>query len=143
DYPSTHNYGNEKKSVYEEDIYVGYRFFETFRPEKVQFEFGFGLSYTQFRIEPDEAKLTVSEGEQYVEIGVTVQNIGTDFAGKELVQVYCEAPQGKLGRPAKALAAFVKTTELQTGESQHLTVSIPVRSLASYDDAGVTGHPYA
>lgn len=143
DYPSTRNYGNEKKSVYEEDIYVGYRFFETFRPEKVQFEFGYGLSYTQFNIEPGEAKLTVKEGEQYVEIGVAVKNIGTDFAGKEVVQVYYEAPQGKLGQPAKALAAFVKSKELQAGESQRLTVSFPVHAMASYDDAGVTGHPSA
>lgn len=143
DYPSTRNYGNEHRSVYEEDIYVGYRFFETFRPEKVQFEFGYGLSYTQFSIVPEEAKLTLKEGEQYVEIGVTVQNIGTDFAGKEVVQVYYEAPQGELGQPAKALAAFVKTRELQAGESQRLTVSFPVHVMASYDDAGVTGHPSA
>ncbi|OPA76271.1 beta-glucosidase [Paenibacillus selenitireducens] len=143
DYPSTRNYGNELRSVYEEDIYVGYRFFETFRPDKVQFEFGYGLSYTQFSMESEGAKRTVKEGEPYVEIGVTVKNTGTDFAGKEVVQVYYEAPQGKLGQPAKVLAAFVKTKELQAGESQQLTVSFPVHSMASYDDAGVTGHPYA
>jgi beta-glucosidase len=143
DYPSTRNYGNELRSVYEEDIYVGYRFFETFRPDKVQFEFGYGLSYTQFSMESEGATLTVKEGETYVEIGVIVKNTGTDVAGKEVVQVYYEAPQGKLGQPAKALAAFVKTKELQAGESQQLTVSFPVHSMASYDDAGVTGHPYA
>ncbi|SMF92188.1 beta-glucosidase [Paenibacillus uliginis N3/975] len=143
DYPSTRNYGNELNNVYQEDIYVGYRFFETFRPDKVQFEFGYGLSYTQFEIVPEEAKLTVKEGEQYVEIGVTVKNIGTTYAGKEVVQVYYEAPQGKLGQPAKVLAAFGKTKELQAGESQHLIVSFPVATMASYDDAGVTGQPSA
>lgn len=143
DYPSTRNYGNEHKNVYQEDIYVGYRFFETFRLDRVQFEFGYGLSYTSFQLKPEEAKLTLKDGKQYVEIGVTVKNIGTTYAGKEVVQVYYEAPQGKLGKPAKALAAFAKTKELQTGESQHLTVSFPVHVMASYDDAGVTGYPSA
>ncbi len=143
DYPSTQNYGNEFKNVYQEDIYLGYRYFETFRPEKVQFEFGYGLSYTQFEIVSEEAKLATKDGEEYVEIGVTVNNIGTTYAGKEVVQVYYESPQGKLGQPAKVLAAFVKTKELQAGESQQLTVSFPVHSMASYDDAGATGHPSA
>lgn len=143
DYPSTRNYGHEFTSVYEEDIYVGYRYFETFCPDKVQFEFGFGLSYTEFAIEPEEAILVTKEGEHYFELSVTVQNIGTTFAGKEVVQVYYEAPQGKLGQPAKALATFGKTKILEPGESQRLTVSFPVHSMASYDDSGVTGHPSA
>ncbi|AJS60854.1 glycoside hydrolase family 3 C-terminal domain-containing protein [Paenibacillus sp. IHBB 10380] len=143
DYPSTQNYGNELNNVYQEDIYVGYRYFETFRRDKVQFEFGYGLSYTQFEIECEEAKLTLKEGEQSVEIGLTVKNIGTTYAGKEVVQVYYEAPQGKLGQPAKVLAAFGKTKALQPGESQRLTVCFSVHSMASYDDAGVTGHPSA
>lgn len=143
DYPSTSNYGNEFKNLYQEDIYVGYRYFETFCPEKVQYEFGYGLSYTQFEVKPEEAKLITSGGETSVAIDVTVTNKGTAFAGKEVVQVYYEAPQGKLGQPAKALAAFGKTRLLQPGESQRLTVSFPIHSMASYDDAGVTGHPSA
>lgn len=143
DYPSTANYGNEFKNLYQEDIYVGYRYFETFCPDKVQFEFGYGLSYTSFTIEPEEAKLTTQEGQTYASIGVTVTNTGTVYAGKEVVQVYYEAPQGKLGQPAKALVAFGKTKVLQPGESQRLTVSFPVHSMASFDDAGVTGHPSA
>lgn len=143
DYPSTRNYGNELKNVYQEDIYVGYRFFETFRPAAVQYEFGFGLSYTQFEIERQEAKLTVKEGTQYIEIGVNVKNIGTTYTGKEVVQVYYEAPQGVLGQPAKVLAAFGKTQELGPGDSQQLTISFPVHTMASYDDAGVTGLPSA
>ncbi|RUT38594.1 beta-glucosidase [Paenibacillus anaericanus] len=143
DFPSTRNYGHEFTSVYEEDIYVGYRYFETFCPDKVQFEFGFGLSYTEFAIEPEEAILVTKEGEHYFELSVTVQNIGTTFAGKEVVQIYYEAPQGKLGQPAKALVAFGKTKILKPGESQRLTVSFPVHSMASYDDSGVTGHPSA
>ncbi|MNX08818.1 Thermostable beta-glucosidase B [compost metagenome] len=143
DYPSTRNYGNELQNLYQEDIYVGYRYFETFCPDKVQFEFGFGLSYTEFKIEPEEAKLTAKNGEPYFEIGVTVTNVGTAYAGKEVVQVYYEAPQGKLGQPAKSLSAFAKTKPLPVGESQRLTLSFPVRSMASYDDSGVTGYPSA
>mgnify|MGYP000695551452 CR=1 FL=1 len=143
DYPSTRNYGNEFKNVYQEDIYVGYRYFETFCPDKVQFEFGYGLSYTTFKVVPEAAKLSTIGGEKYIEIDVTVTNTGADFAGKEVVQVYYEAPQGELGQPSKALAAFAKTKVLQAGESQLLTVSFPVHSMASYDDAGVTGHASA
>lgn len=143
DYPSTRNYGNEFKNFYQEDIYVGYRYFETFCPENVQFEFGYGLSYTTFKMESEEAKLTTIDGEVFVDIDVNVTNTGTAYAGKEVVQVYYEAPQGKLGQPAKALVAFGKTKVLQAGETQRLTVSFPVHSMASYDDAGVTGHPSA
>jgi beta-glucosidase len=143
DYPSTRNYGNEFKNFYQEDIYVGYRYFETFCPEKVQYEFGYGISYTSFKVEPEEAELTTKEGKKYVEIDVTVTNTGAAYSGKEVVQVYYEAPQGKLGQPAKALAAFGKTKVLQAGESERLTVSFSVDSMASYDDAGVTGQPSA
>ncbi|AWB42996.1 beta-glucosidase [Paenibacillus sp. CAA11] len=140
DYPSTRNYGNEFKNFYQEDIYVGYRYFETFCPDKVQFAFGFGLSYTEFSVEPEEAKLTTRDGELYIEVTVAVKNTGSTFAGKEVVQVYVEAPQGKLGQPARALAAFGKTGLLQPGQSERLTISFPVRAMASYDDGGVTGH---
>jgi beta-glucosidase len=141
DYPSTSNYGDEFRNYYVEDIYVGYRYFETFCPEKVQYEFGYGLSYTEFELQPGEAKLLEKDGEEYFEIDVKVKNIGTEYAGKEVVQVYYEAPQGKLGKPAKVLAAFGKTRTLEPGEAQNLTISFPVNSMASYDDAGVTGHP--
>ncbi|MFE6078911.1 glycoside hydrolase family 3 C-terminal domain-containing protein [Paenibacillus sp. NPDC057886] len=140
DYPSTSNYGNEFKNLYQEDIYVGYRYFETFRPEKVQFEFGYGLSYTTFTTKAEDAKLISQDGDNSIKVNVTVTNTGTTYAGKEVVQIYYEAPQGQLGKPAKALVAFGKTNLLQPGESQRLTVSFPVDSMASYDDAGVTGH---
>lgn len=143
DYPSTSNYGNEFKNLYQEDIYVGYRYFETFRPEKVQFEFGYGLSYTTFTTKAEDAKLISHHGENSIKVNVTVTNTGTTYAGKEVVQIYYEAPQGQLGKPAKALVAFGKTNLLQPGESQRLTVSFPVDSMASYDDAGVTGHASA
>ncbi|MDO7908544.1 glycoside hydrolase family 3 C-terminal domain-containing protein [Paenibacillus sp. JX-17] len=140
DYPSTRNYGNEFKNLYQEDIYVGYRYFETFRPEKVQYEFGYGISYTQFEIQPSEAKLVKQDGEDYLEIKAAVKNTGDVYAGKEVVQVYYEAPQGQLGQPSRVLAAFGKTPTLQPGESESLTIQFPVNKMASYDDSGVTGH---
>ncbi|MFC5403288.1 glycoside hydrolase family 3 protein [Cohnella soli] len=140
DYPSTRNYGNELANLYQEDIFVGYRYFETFRPDRVQFEFGSGLSYTSFRLEPEAAQLTEVKGEQVISVDVVVTNSGAVYSGKEVVQVYYEAPQGMLGQPAKVLAAFGKTKLLKPSESQRLTISFPVRSMASYDDAGATGH---
>ncbi|OPJ65275.1 glycoside hydrolase family 3 C-terminal domain-containing protein [Clostridium oryzae] len=139
DYPSTKNYGDELKNYYQEDIYVGYRYFETFCSERVQYEFGYGISYTQFQIKPKEAKVVMREGEEQFEIEVSVKNVGDSFSGKEVVQVYYEPPQGKLGQPAKILAAFDKTRLLEPGETQLLKISFPVDNMASYDDAGVTG----
>lgn len=140
DYPSTNNYGSEIESVYEEDIYVGYRYFETFCPDKVQYEFGYGLSYTTFSIAPEDAVLTLNDGKEFIEIAVNVTNTGSTYSGKEVVQMYAGAPQGKLGQPVKALVGFAKTKELQPGESDKLVIRFPVNAMASYDDGGFTGH---
>lgn len=143
DYPSTPNHGNEFKNLYQEDIYIGYRYFETFCPEKVQFEFGSGLSYTTFKVEPGEARTVGASGSESIELEVAVTNTGAVYAGKETIQLYCEAPQGVLGRPAKALAAFGKTRLLAPGETERLTLSFPVSALAAYDDSGAAGHKSA
>ncbi|MFC6334062.1 glycoside hydrolase family 3 C-terminal domain-containing protein [Paenibacillus septentrionalis] len=139
DYPSTKNYGGEIESIYEEDIYVGYRYFETFCPEKVQFEFGYGLSYTAFRVSTEDAKRVVVDGRDYIEVSAHVTNIGDTYSGKEVVQVYYSAPQGKLGQPVKVLAGFAKTQELQPGQTETLVIRFPIDAMASYDDGGVTG----
>ena len=143
DYPSASNYGSSIKNFYQEDIYVGYRYFETFCPEKVQYEFGYGLSYTQFEIIPKKASLITKNNEKHIQLEVLVKNIGTQFAGKEVIQVYYSAPQGKLGKPAKALIAFEKTDLLAPGTSQTLVISFPISQMASYDDSGITGHKSA
>ena len=140
DYPSTANFGNEEKNLYQEDIYVGYRYFETFAPERVQFPFGFGLSYTDFSMEVKHAEILGFGVDASVEFQVEVKNVGSKYTGKEVVQVYYEAPQGKLGKPARELGAFAKTEVLQPGETQVLTLQLPVATMASYDDSGVTGH---
>lgn len=134
DYPSTGNFHESAYYVdYTEDIYVGYRYFETIpgAAEKVSYPFGFGLSYTDFTITVKEA--TVADG--HVVIMAAVTNVG-DRAGKEVVQVYYGAPQGMLGKPAKVLGAFQKTRLLQMGESQTLILRFPVAQMASYDDLG-------
>ncbi|UCZ55012.1 glycoside hydrolase family 3 C-terminal domain-containing protein [Bacillus shivajii] len=141
DYPSTANYGHEFQNFHEEDIYVGYRYFETFHPEKVQYPFGFGLSYTTFSIEAEETKVIEKNGETIFETCVTVENTGSQFSGKEVVQLYVEAPQGKLGKPAKVLVAFGKTKDLGIGESEQLTLRFPLKAIASFDDTGATGYP--
>lgn len=138
DYPSTKNYGDLYKNYYEEDIYIGYRYFETFCPDKVMYEFGFGLSYTTFQIETKEVKTAEHNGNKFIEAVVCVKNTGL-FPGKEVVQIYYSAPQGKLGKPAKVLAAFCKTALLNPGEEEIVTISFPVNDMASYDDGGYTG----
>lgn len=142
DYPSTVNYGGESENLYQEDIYVGYRYFETFAPEKVHFEFGYGLSYTNFAITTRKSNVTINEKGENLEFQVAVKNIGESYSGKEVVEVYYEAPQGKLGRPVKILGAFAKTAVLKPGEEEILTIMMPVTAMAAYDDSGVTGHPY-
>lgn len=145
DYPSHKNFGDPKANIYEEDIYVGYRYFETFAPDKVLYPFGFGLSYTTFDTVCLHASL--SHGADFaapsvsdqIELLISVKNTGT-VSGKEVVQIYFSAPQGNLGKPAKVLAAFQKTRLLAPNESQILHLSIPLSRMASYDDSGVTGH---
>lgn len=135
DYPSHLNYGDSVKNVHEEDIYVGYRYFETFCPDKVRFPFGFGLSYTEFAMKQRGA---VCDGENFV-VTVEVENIGARYSGREVVQVYFEAPQGKLGRPARQLAGFAKTGRLAPGEREEVTITFSVSSMAAYDDTGASG----
>lgn len=137
DYPSNANYGGENRNVYAEDIYVGYRYFETFAREKVRYPFGYGLSYTEFAI---HARLLAAEKE--ILAAAEVVNIG-HFRGKEVVQIYLEKPQGRLGQPARQLVSFGKTRALRPEESQRLELRMPIEVLASFDDSGITGHPNA
>ena len=116
---------------HDEDIYVGYRFFDTFNRE-VAYPFGFGLSYTTFEFSKPVVK---AKGKDAVEVSITVKNTGA-VSGKEVAQVYVTAPKGRIEKPAQELKAFAKTRELQPGESQTLTMTIPVRDLASFDEAG-------
>lgn len=155
DYPSTYNFHESRDYVdYTDDIYVGYRYFETIpgAAEKVVYPFGYGLSYTTFDVETvsagvvnsnctssataagsTDADIDIKAGKLYAKVSVT--NTGK-FSGKEVVQVYIAKPQGKLGKPAKELVSFEKTRELQPGESQLMTLTWKINDMASYDDLG-------
>ncbi len=138
DYPSAKHFGGKLFNTYVEDIFVGYRYFETFAKEKALFPFGFGLSYTNFDIEV----LNFIEEKDKINIEIEVTNIGK-VSGKEVVELYARCPQGKLSKPLMSLVAFDKTEELNPNESEKLTLSVPIYSLASFDDTGVTGHKYS
>lgn len=134
DYPSTYNFHESRDYVdYTDDIYVGYRYFETIpgAAEKVNYPFGYGLSYTTFAIDVIDA---VCENGKFT-MKASVTNTG-NYKGKEVVQLYISKPQGKLGNPAKELAAFVKTRELQVGETQLIELHCELSALAAYDDLG-------
>lgn len=133
--PAMKNFGDKHFNAYEEDIYVGYRWFETFDPDNVQYPFGFGLSYTTFSWKQESA----SWQDGVVSFSATVKNTGS-VSGREVLQVYVGAPQGKLGQPLKSLCGYQKTRLLAPGEEQSLTISIPQAVFSSYDDGGVTGH---
>ena len=134
DYPGCeHFYDSDEYADYTEDIYVGYRYFETIpgAGDKVVYPFGYGLSYTRFALSGEKA--VVADGE--VCASVTVTNVG-DRPGREVAQVYYSAPQGKLGKPARVLAGYRKTRLLAPGESEYVIIRFPVGSMASYDDLG-------
>ena len=134
DYPSTENFHESDDYVdYTEDIYVGYRYFETIpgAAERVNYPFGYGLSYTEFHWDI----LSAEQIGESIRIVVAVKNTGK-FAGKEVIQVYAGAPRGKLGKANRSLVAFQKTSLLQPGETQELTLEFPIYAMASYDDLG-------
>ena len=133
-YPSSANFNESDLYVeYEEDIYVGYRYFETIpgAREKVCYPFGWGLSYTDFTL----SDYGCAEQDGHFDVSVRVTNAG-GRAGKQVVQAYCEAPQGKLGKPARVLVGFAKTRLLLPGESEVLHIAFDRYAFASYDDSG-------
>ncbi len=142
DHPASENFGNYMyKGIfgipkyfvnYNEGIYVGYRYFETFAPEKVQYPFGFGLSYTTFDWEVKDFDADENE----ISVKVNVTNTG-NVAGKDVVQVYFSAPyyEGGIEKSAIELAAYAKTKELAPGKSETLEISFDTEDMASYDSA--------
>lgn len=156
DYPYSENFHEALEYVsYTEDVYVGYRYFETIpgKDSLVCYPFGYGLSYTEFQLAPLECRVSgmeplqnareessireifQSEDAPFIEVLAQVTNIGC-FAGKEVVQLYSSAPEGRLGKPARELKAFCKTPFLGPGEAVTVQLRIPVAELASFDDLG-------
>ena len=136
DYPSDRNFGSPTRNIYQEDIYVGYRYFETFARERVRYPFGFGLAYTSFSV-TCEAE---ASGDTIM-VHACVCNTGSR-SGREVVQLYYRSPCGKLGNPERQLGAYAKTKDLSPGETQTLTLVLPITRMASYDDSGATGFPF-
>ena len=131
DYPSSESYNlSPDIAEYWEDIFVGYRYFETIpgAAEKVAYPFGFGLSYTDFTI-----ACTGAEKDGIITVNATVKNVG-GMAGKEVVQVYASAPKGEIDKPAVELRGFAKTPLLAPGEECTLTVTFKVEDMVSYDE---------
>ena len=134
DYSSTANFGGKELNLYKEDIYVGYRYFETFNKDAVLYPFGYGLSYTTFEI-----SATGCEKDGKIIVNATVKNTGA-LAGKEVVQVYFGAPNGKLGKSSKELVAYKKTKLLLPNEEESITVEFDIDKMSAYDDSGATGN---
>lgn len=138
DYPNartfSHNNGNVREEVYEEGIYVGYRFFDSFRV-KPAYAFGFGLSYTKFEIKTGNVTVLYENPQDVrVHVEVCVTNRGA-ISGKETAQVYAACPQGSLVKEYKRLCGFAKTGLLAPGASETVTVTFPLVGLTSFDEA--------
>ena len=133
-FPSSKDFGGKDYNNYTEDIYVGYRYFETFDKGGVQYPFGFGLSYSEFKTE----FLSLDKTDEGFTLKCKVTNIGS-VPSAYAPQVYIEKPCGVLGNPYRELAAFAKTKVLSAGESEELTMNISMYDLASYDESGKTG----
>lgn len=132
DYPNSrtfsHNNGNVQTEKYEEGIYVGYRYFDTFQVP-VRYPFGYGLSYTDFSIAVKGITRTAADS---FSITVSVKNTGDTYSGKEVVQIYASCPQDKMEKEYRRLAGFAKTALLAPGQSEELTIEIPLYALASF-----------
>lgn len=127
-YPSTKGFGDMDDTVYNEGIYVGYRYFKT-ADVTPTFPFGYGLSYTKFEI----GTASVAADEKKVSVTVPVTNVGT-CAGKEVIQLYVSKPSVKLDQPYQELVAFAKTSELKPSENEEVTLTFSLRDLAAYDE---------
>lgn len=135
DYPSSGNFGGKKENIYAEDIFVGYRYFETFAPEKVLYPFGHGLSYSDF-----EMKCTsFYDNDKGIFIRINIKNTGLVAAAK-VAQIYCACPQGRLGQPFYKLVDFGKTKILSPGSSEDILFSVDYSAFASFDDSGLSGY---
>lgn len=138
DYPNaetfSHNNGNVSEEYYEEGIYVGYRYFDSFELP-VRYSFGYGISYTDFKIETTKVEVKCKEKPE-IFVYVKVSNLGVSYSGKEVIQVYVSAPEGKLEKEYRRLCGFAKTGDLAPGESQELKICFPVYQMASYSEEG-------
>lgn len=135
-YPSDKYFYDKNQQFYVEDIYVGYRFFNTFKKDDILFPFGFGLTYTTFKQIILDARVNNDD----IEFSVLLENIG-DYPAKEVIEVYLEAANGLLGRPSRELLTFAKSNTLKPNQKQIIEFKLNVKDFKTYDDSGVTGYP--
>ena len=133
-YPCANDFGVKAFNNYVEDIYVGYRYFETFKQNQVLYPFGFGLSYSKFSQEVAK----VEERDNSLIFSIKVKNIG-DFKAKNVVQVYLQKPNAPIDNPYRQLVGFAKTSELDPNKEEVLTIEVPYELMTMYDEAGLTG----
>ena len=134
DYPSTKYFGNELYNEYVEDIYVGYRYFNTFEKDKIIFPFGYGLTYSNFKCDIIDVRYI----DTVINLKIKIKNIG-DYSAKEVLQIYLSKPQELLGNPSLILSSYHKSNELKPNEEEVFDINIEVKDFASYDDEGITG----
>ena len=135
DYPCANSFGEKEYNNYTEDIFVGYRYFETFAKDKVLYPFGFGLGYSTYKREFISGEVK----DNSVFLKASTENTA-DYCGKDILQIYAEAPQGTLGKPSRVLCDFKKSKSLSKGEKEEFEFNISFYTFASYDDSGVSGH---
>lgn len=128
DYCTQGTFGDRNDTDYREGIYVGYRYFDSVGKTAL-FPFGFGLSYSSFRIDPQPVEMSGTK----VSVRADVTNMGS-LAGKEVVQVYVSCPQGRLGKPYQDLAGFAKTPFLEGNRSETVEIGFDLKDIASYDE---------
>lgn len=136
-YPTSCNFGDKVRNFYCEDIFVGYRYFNTFATEEIVYPFGYGLSYTEF----EHFFIDIHRKEGKTVIRAVVSNVGT-VEGRDVLQCYVVPPVTALGKPKKVLAAFQKTPLLKAGESCTVSLEFSDYSISSYDDSGISGNRY-
>ena len=137
-HPATGHFGDPVENIHVEDIYVGYRYYETFAKDEVLYPFGYGLSYTTFERQTLAAK---KDGDE-ITLKIRIKNTG-NYAGKDVVQAYFAYPDTKLGAPARQLIAYKKTSLLRPNESEVAELKFSVRNMAAYDDCGESGVKFA
>ena len=135
DYPSSNDFGAKKYNNYVEDIYVGYRYFETFKKDRVLYPFGYGMSYTTF----EQNLIEVKKVKDKINFKVKITNTG-DKKGKQVCQVYLQKPQGNIGNPYRELVGYEKTRLLDPKDSEIIDISVDKYQMTSYDDSGLSGN---
>ena len=138
DYPSTKYFGHPEYNEYVEDIYVGYRYFNTFKKHKIIYPFGYGLTYSKFNYEV----LDIYHFDTKVRLKIKITNLG-NYKAKEVIQVYLSKPNGLLGNPKSELVRYQKTKRLKPKEEQIITITFDIKEFAAYDDCGKTGYKNA